>query len=146
MEDMNYNPHTITKKKYPKINLLMAQIIYLRKTMECMVKKCLVWFNESNNLLTNSQCGSRTQISTVDYVVRLSISIREANIQKQHSIDVFFLDHMKTYKTTRTYTFYEKPIHFGRQGRLTNFILNFLLKRKIHVHIRSTLSNAHNQD
>ena len=52
----------------------------LCKTMEHMVNKRLVWFIESNNLYTNSQCGFRSQRSTMDHVVRLETSIREANI------------------------------------------------------------------
>ena len=55
----------------------------LCKTMERMVNKRLVWFIESNNLYTNSQCGLRSQWSTMDHVVRLETSIREANIKRQ---------------------------------------------------------------
>ena len=62
----------------------------LCKTMERMVNRRLVWFIESNNLFTNFQCGFRSRISTMDHVVRLQTSIREAIIQKQHLLAIFF--------------------------------------------------------
>ena len=69
------------------------------KTMERMVNKKLVWFLEKKILITNSQCGFRKRRSTIDHVVKLEISIREATIQKQHLIAVFF-DREKAYETT----------------------------------------------
>ena len=67
---------------YPSNYQPIALASCLCKTIECMVNKGLVWFIESNNLYTNSQCGFRIQRSTMDYVVRLETSIREANIQR----------------------------------------------------------------
>ena len=69
------------------------------KTMEHTVNKRLVWYLESNKLITNSQCGFRKRRSTMDHVVKLETSIREANIQKQHLTAVFF-DLEKFYETT----------------------------------------------
>ena len=63
---------------------------FLCKTMKCMVNKRLVWYIESKNLFTNSQCDFRNQRSTMDHVVKLEISTREANIQKQHLVAIFF--------------------------------------------------------
>ena len=71
----------------------------LCKTMECMVNKRLVWYLESNKLIRNSQCGFWKWRSTTDHVVELETSIREANIQIQHLIAVFF-DLEKAYETT----------------------------------------------
>ena len=45
------------------------------KTMECMTNKRLVWFLESNKLITISQCGIRKQRSTIDHVIKLETSI-----------------------------------------------------------------------
>ena len=67
---------------YPKNYRPIALTSCLCKTMKCMVNKRLVWYIESNNLFTNSQCGFRNQRSTMDHVVRLETSIKEANIQK----------------------------------------------------------------
>ena len=41
----------------------------LCKTMERMVNKRLVWYLESNKLITNTQCGFQKQRSTMDHVV-----------------------------------------------------------------------------
>ena len=54
----------------------------LCKTMEHMVNKRLVWYLESNKLITDSQCVFWKCWSTMDHVVKLETSIREANIQK----------------------------------------------------------------
>ena len=112
----------------------------LCKTMERMVNKRLVWFIESNNLYTNSQCGFRSQRSTMDHVVRLETSIREANIQRQHLIVVFF-DLEKAYETTWRYGIMKDLHNMGLRGRLPNFIKAFLTDRKFQVRIRTTLSD-----
>ena len=48
----------------------------LCKTMECLVSKRLVWYLESNKLITNSHCGFRKRWSTMDHVVKLETSMR----------------------------------------------------------------------
>jgi len=50
------------------------------KTMERMVNDRLVWFLETNNLLTDIQCGFRKQRSTIDHLVRLESFIRNGFI------------------------------------------------------------------
>jgi len=60
--------------------------------MERMVNNRLVWFLERNKLITPLQCGFRKQRSTTDHLVRLEYFIRprEAFIQRQHAVAVFF--------------------------------------------------------
>ena len=60
----------------------------LCKTLVCTVNKRLVWFLESNKLITNSLCGFRKRRTTIDHVIKLKTHIREDNIQKQHLIAV----------------------------------------------------------
>ncbi|OOY58142.1 hypothetical protein BOW02_12445 [Solemya velum gill symbiont] len=43
----------------------------LGTTMERIINDRLVWFLESNNLLTNLQCGFRQGRRTIDHLVRL---------------------------------------------------------------------------
>ena len=117
----------------------------LCKTMERMVNKRLVWFIESNNLYTNSQCDFRSQRSTMDHVVRLETSIREANIQRQHLIVVFF-DLEKAYETTWRYGIMKDLHNIGLRGRLPNFIKAFLTDRKFQVRIGTTLSGIQQQE
>ena len=110
-----------------------------------MVNKRLVWFIESNNLYTNSQCGFRSQRSTMDHVVRLETSIREANIPSQHLLVVFF-DLEKAYETTWRYGIMKDLHNMGLRGRLPNFIKAFLTDRKFQVRIGTTSSDIQQQE
>ena len=110
-----------------------------------MVNKRLVWFIKSNNLFTNFQCGFRSQRSTMDHVVRLETSIREAIIQKQNLVIIFF-DLEKAYKTTWRNGIMNDLHNMGLKGKLPNFIKAFLSDRKFQIHIGSTLSNIQNQE
>ena len=81
----------------------------------------------------------------MDHVVRLEISIREAIIQKQYLVAIFF-DPEKAYKTTWRYGIMNDLHNMGLKGRLLNFIKAFLSDRKFRVFIGSTLSNIQNQE
>ena len=116
----------------------------LCKTMERIVNKRLVWFLESNKLITNSQCGFRKHWSTMDHVFKLETSIREANIQKQHLITVFDLE--KAYETTRKFRIMKDLHSLGLWGRLPNFIKSFLSDRHFRVQIRSMFTNFNRQE
>ena len=56
-----------------------------------MVNERLVWYLENNGLLAKQQCGYRSNRSTVDSLVRLETFIRDAFIQNQHLVAVFFI-------------------------------------------------------
>ena len=102
--------------------------------MEWTVNKKLIWFIESNNLITNSQCRFRNQIPTMDHIVRLETSIREANIQKQHLITVvFYLE--KATKITWKYGIMKNQHNLQLKGRLSNFIKNFLQDKLCQISI-----------
>ena len=116
----------------------------LCKTMERMVNKRLVWYLETNKLITSSQCVFQKRQSTMDYVVKLETSIREANIQKQHLIAVFF-DLEKAYETTWKLGIMKDLHSLGLRGRLPNFIKSFLLDRQFFVRIGSTFSKLYKQ-
>ena len=60
------------------------------KTMERMINRRLVWYLEFHKFLTNVQCGFRSRRSTVDHLVTFEIFCREAFIQNQHLVSVFF--------------------------------------------------------
>ena len=74
------------------------------KTMERMINDRLVWFLESQNLLADIQCGFRSQRSTLDHLVKLESFIRDAFINKEHAVSIFF-DLEKAYDTTWRYGF-----------------------------------------
>ena len=96
----------------------------LCKTLERMSNTRLIWFFESNGLITNSQCGFRSKRSTVDHLVRLETFVREAFIKKEHLTAVFF-DLEKTYDTTWKYGIMRDLSDFGLKSRLPHFMDNF---------------------
>ena len=55
----------------------------LCKTLERMTNKRLVWYLESNNLITKFQSGFRAERSTNDNLVRLETFIRDAFIKQE---------------------------------------------------------------
>ena len=112
------------------------------KTMERMINRRLVWYLESNKLLTNVQCGFRSRRSTVDHLVRFETFCREAFIHNQHLVSVFFYLEKATWKYGIM-----KDLHgFGLRGRLPNFISTFLQDRSFKVRVGSTFSDSHPQE
>ena len=82
----------------------------------------------------------------MDHGVKLETSIREANIQKQHLIAVFF-DLEKAYETTWKFGIMKDLHSLGlRRGRLPDFIKSFLSDRQFRVRIRSTFSNLYKRE
>ena len=89
-----------------------------------MINKRLVWFLETNNILTNIQCGFRKNRSTIDQLVRLETFNRDAFVNKEHAVSVFF-DLEKAYDTTWKYGMLKDLYNIGFKGHLKNFIRNF---------------------
>ena len=61
----------------------------LCKTLERMINKRLIWYLESNNLLSQYQSGFRAGRSTNDNLVKLETFIRDAFVKKEHVVAVF---------------------------------------------------------
>ena len=104
------------------------------KTVERMVNERLVWFLEKNGLLAKQQCGYRANRSTVDHLVRLETFIRDAFIQNQHLVAVFF-DLQKAYDTTWKCGILQDLYDMGLRGNLPIFIGKFLSDRTFQVHL-----------
>ena len=102
-----------------------------------MINKQLVWYLESNNLITKFQSGFRAERSTNDNLFRLETFIRDAFIKREHVVAVFF-DLEKAYDTTWRYGILKDLHNFGLKGRLPNFIKSFLEDRIIQVRVGST--------
>jgi len=60
------------------------------KIMKRMVNEKVVWYLEKNKLLTPVQCGFRKWRSTTDRLVCLETFVRQAFVQWQHCVSVFF--------------------------------------------------------
>ena len=117
----------------------------LCKTLERMINKRLVWYLESNNLISVYQSGFRTERSTNDNLIRLETFIRNAFIKKEHVVAIFF-DLEKAYDTTWRYGILKDLHDSGLKGRLPSFIQSFLEDRTIQVRVGSTLSDLYDQE
>ena len=115
------------------------------KTMERLVNSRLVWFLETNSLISDLQCGFRQGRSTVDHLVRFETFIREAFVKKQHVLAVFF-DLEKAYDTTWKHGILADMHTMGFRGRLPVFIKGFLSGRSFRVRVGSTHSDAFEQE
>ena len=78
------------------------------------------------------QSGFRKQRSTTDQLVRLETFVREAFVNKQHTVAIFF-DLEKAYDTTWKYGIMKDLFDTGLRGRLPIFIGNFLKDRQFQV-------------
>ena len=117
----------------------------LCKTLERMINKRLVWYLESNNLITPIQSGFRSESSTNDHLIRLETFIRDAFVNREHVVAVFF-DLEKAYDTTWRYGILKDLHDLGLKGRLPMFIQSFLEDRTIQVRVGSTLSDLNDQE
>ena len=117
----------------------------LCKIMEWMINDRLVWYLESNGLISYLQCGFRGKRCATDHLVRLETVIRETFIRNEHLAAIFF-DLEKAYDTTWKYGIMRDLRDLGLKGRLPHFISGFLSDRKFKVRIGSTLSDIKNQE
>lgn len=62
----------------------------MAKTFEQMVNKRLIWFLESNRLITDCQCSFYGKRSTTVLLIQLETFIKEAFIKKEHINAIFF--------------------------------------------------------
>ena len=92
----------------------------LCKTLERMINVRLVWYLESNNLISPVQSGFRSERSTNDNLVRLETFIRDAFVAKEHVVAVFF-DLEKAYDTTWRHGIMRDLHDLGIRGRLAKF-------------------------
>jgi hypothetical protein len=117
----------------------------LCKTMERMVNNRLVWYLETNKILTVYQSGFRKNRSTSDHVTRLEAYIREAFHGKKVVLGVFF-DMEKAYDTCWKHGALMDLHQAGLRGHLPKFISNFLTERNFQVRCGSTLSGQFPQE
>lgn len=115
------------------------------KTFERMVNDRLMWYLESNGILSTLQSGFRKQRSTTDHLVRLESFIREGLVRGEHVVSVFF-DLEKAYDTTWKYGIMRDLHEAGLRGRLPLFISSFLTNRQFQVRLGSVLSDFFSQE
>jgi hypothetical protein len=99
------------------------------KTMERMTNARLVWFLESNRLLSNAQCEFRQGRNTSDHLVRFETFIWNTFAKKEHDVSIFF-DLQKVYDTTWKYGILKDLFDMRLKGKLPTFMSNFLSNRE----------------
>ena len=109
-----------------------------------MINTRLVWYLESNNLISPVQSGFRSERSTNHNLIRLETFIRDAFIKKERVVAVFF-DLEKAFDTTWRHGILRDLHELGLKGRLPIFIKSFLAERTMQVRVGSTLSDLYEQ-
>lgn len=111
------------------------------KLMERMVMNRLSYVIESKNLFSAYQSGFRKGRKTMDSVLCLENEIRKAQVKKEVVIGVFF-DIEKAYDMLWKEGLLLKLDSMGIQGKMYNWILNFLFGRTIQVRVGSAYSRV----
>ncbi|XP_055924518.1 uncharacterized protein LOC129956612 [Argiope bruennichi] len=108
-----------------------------------MVK--LIYILERKNWLSPFQSGFRRGRSTLDNILQLETSIREAFVSKKHLVSIMF-DMEKAYDRTWRYGILRDIYKIGLRGNLPFFIENFLRTRNFQVRLGNILSDSFHQD
>lgn len=114
----------------------------LCKIMERMITERLSYELESRGVLNSCQSGFRKGRSTLDSVLRLENEIRKAQANKESVVAVFF-DIEKAYDMMWKEGLLIKLSKLGVEGRVFNWIKDFLFERKIQVKIGVEMSSQY---
>ncbi len=117
----------------------------LCKTMERIVNSRLTWYLERNKVFTKFQSGFRKRRSTVDNLVTLESSIRDAFVSRKHLVSIFF-DLEKAYDTAWKHGILSDLFEAGLRGRLPEYIRVFLSDRLFKVRVGNTYSDTYIQE
>ena len=115
------------------------------KLMEKMANTRLVWYLESNNLLSPFQYGFRKNRSTLDPLLRLSNQIQQGFAKQCQTIGVFF-DLEKAYDSTWRFGIIKALFKMGIKGKIMRFINSFLSDRFIKVRVGNHISKPFPQE
>ena len=116
----------------------------LCKIMERIICNRMIYHLECNNLLDSMQSGFRKARSTTDHHVRLETFIREAFLDRNHVIGVFF-DLEAAYDRCWKHGVLMDLQNLGICGRMALFVQNFLKNRFFRVKLGHVLSKPYKQ-
>ena len=104
----------------------------MAKVMERIINTRLVWFLESNNLISEIQSGYGPARGTTDNLITLDTAIKNSLHNGKDFITTFF-DLQKAYNTAWRRGILENLHCYGMRANLPIFWQNFLTNRKIRV-------------
>ena len=125
MAGFNNSSHTKRNKDFKicKNYRQIALINCLCKILEKIINVRIIWFLESNKIISPYQSGFRKNGSSVDHIIQLQNTVRQKIANKRHKIAVFF-DIKKAYDTA--WKLYIMKLHqYGMRGHILSFIKNF---------------------
>ncbi|GBM28382.1 putative RNA-directed DNA polymerase from transposon X-element, partial [Araneus ventricosus] len=112
----------------------------LCKTLERMVNARLLYELEKQGCIPPLQSGFRRGRSTVDNLVLLETQIRNAFVNRNHLVSIFF-DIEKAYDRAWRYGILSTLFNFGFRGNLPIFLKNFLSYRTFRVRMGNFYSD-----
>ena len=109
------------------------------KLLERIVNNRLMWFLEKTQNLSPQQFGFRQGRNTIDPIAAITTDILNGFKQNKTTTAIFF-DFEKAFDTINRQAIIKNLSHMGVQGRMLEFIKNYLQKRTIKVRVGDTLS------
>jgi hypothetical protein len=110
------------------------------KVMESIIKKHIVSFLDTNNILSPLQYGFRSGQSTSSQLLHCTNHWTKS-IDRKIPVDVIYLDFAKAFDTVSHTKLFQKLQNTGIKGDLLAWIIAFLSNRTQQVNIESTSSN-----
>ena len=114
----------------------------ISKTMETIITKQLLTFLETNNLLSDHQCGFRKARSTGD-LLAYAVHVWSSALESSGESRVISLDISKGFDRVWHRGLLAKLPMFGLNHTLINWIGSFLSDRSLAVRVDGFLSNMH---
>ena len=124
------------KSSYRPITLLPC----LGKLFEKIIGRRLEYFLESGNKLSNTQCGFRSKLSTIDVLLRVEHEIRGA-IHNGRVCCVAYIDLKSAFDTVWRKGILYKLIRMGLKGKLFSILSSFLEDRTVKAVVGVTESD-----
>ena len=118
---------------YRPISLLIS----FSKIMEKIISSRLLYFLDSNNILSKWQFGFRSSHSTIHPMVHFLKKVTESLNKKTHTISIF-CDLKKVFATCDHNILFLKLEKYGVRGNELNWFRSYLTNRKQFVSIKKT--------
>ena len=111
------------------------QIMYITVNVK------LLEFFDQRGTLSTLQCGARGKRTTIDQLLSLEATVRNAQANGEQVVSIIF-DMEKAYDLTWRYGILMHINEAGIEGRILNFIQNFLKPRYFKVEVNKILSGT----